>query len=35
MKLNVTRHETSEIRAYVEGWINNAGSKIQRMIINS
>lgn len=35
MKLNVTRHEVSEIRTDVEWWINNTGEKIQTMIFDS
>lgn len=35
MKLNVTRHNLSEIRSDIEDWINNTGVKIQEMLVDS
>lgn len=35
MKLNVTRHNLSEIRSDIDDWINNTGVKIQEMLVDS
>lgn len=35
MRLNVTRHEVSELRVDVEWWIKNTGEKIQTMIYDT